>query len=320
MKNLPKKDNYFFMSDDVESIFRTAIVIGVNRSGKTTLGNMLATSMNVEHLDESLLLFTLPTLVRLKIIDPSIGRGLFLTYLKELMNDTVLLRRANFRPDDLSSIWLQKKPSEIFSRLITLKSRTDVNNYIKLNKPFSLLTLSESGMCNLSTIVDFLPTSKIIHVVRNGIDVAHQIYKKKWFFDEQLIKPDNAQIYRSIKRFGQITCVPWWVKPGDERIFLRYSEFERGLFYWCVLMEDVMESLKRIKNDYIQVKYEDILNNPQKIVQDVSLFLGTKTSSMTAMAIKDIEKHKKISDVTPNISKNLIIRAGKIYKFYDYKF
>lgn len=320
MKKTSIEDEFFFVPGDIESKIRTVIIMGVNRSGKTTLGNLIATDSNVEHLDEPWPLFTLPILVNLKIIEPVMGKQLFLTYLKELMNDAILLRGANFRPDELSSIWLRRTPSEIFSRIAMIQNRSDVDKYINKNKPFSLLNLSESGVCNLLTITNFLPTSKIIHVVRNGVNVANQIYQKKWLSDKELINPSYAQIFRSYKYRRQTFCVPWWLKKGDEEEFIEYSEFERGLFYWCELMESAMKLLKMIKNKYIEVKYEDIISNPQKTIEDINKFLGTNPSSMTIKAIKDIEKHDRRVDSAPKISDRLFTRVSKVYRHYGYKF
>lgn len=317
---MSQENNYLFVSRKIESRINPVIIMGVNRSGKTILGNLIATSLNVEHLDEPWLLFSLPTLIRLKIINSDIGRDMFLTNLAELMNDTILLRRANFRPNDLSSIWLQKTPSEIFSRLIELQSRSDVNKYIKINRPTSLLTLSEAAMSNLPVLVDILPTCKIIFVVRNGLDVANQIYQKKWFHNERLTNPNTAQLYRLVRYKKQKMYIPWWVEPENDKEFIEYSEFERGLYYWCVLMERATESFKKINNKYIQVRYEDLLKDPQAIMERVGKFLSIKLSPMTAMAVKNVNKYNREPEITTKLSRKLLIRAKNIYKLYGYKF
>lgn len=321
MKARAIKNKYFFPSGKFYLKLRTAIVAGVGRSGKTTLGNLLAKNRSVEHSDEPWLLHTLPVMVKLKIIDKEIGKDMFLTYLSELANDIILLRQANFRPGDLSSVWAQKTIAEIRSRLVKLKGRSDAINFIKKHKPLFLLTLSGDPALDLPVVLDFLHNSKIIYMVRRGIDVAREVKEKKWLSDAELIRPPHAQVFRSTKYKGKFFYMPCWVATKDERKFLEYSEYERGLFYWCVLVENGLKALEklRVKKRCMIIKFEELLEDPRKIIEKASSFLNIKQPPLVETDLCRIRNYRKISAKLPRLSKDLLIRAKALYKYLGYE-
>ena len=311
---------YSFPSGKFNLKLRTAVVTGVTRSGKTTLGNLLATHRNVEHADEPWLPNTLPVMVQLKMVDKKTGKEMFAAHLNELANDMILLRQANFRPNDLSSIWAQKTQKEIFFRLTKLQSRSDVRDFIKKNKPLFLLTLNGEPAFNLPALLDFLPNGKIVYVVRKGLDVARQIKEKRWFSDEQLARPPHAQIFRSATRRGKVFYVPCRIAPADAKKFLGYSEYERGLFYWCVLVENAAKSLENLrkKKQCLLVKFEELLENPRKIMKQASSFLDLKPSAITETALRKIKNYRALSGQAPKLSGELLARTKALYKYLGY--
>ena len=315
------KTEYSFPSGKFYLKFKTAGVIGVPKSGKTALGNLLATHRNVEYYEEPWLLGVLPAMVKFEMIDGEVGKDMYVTYLHELMNDLILLRQANFRPNDGSSIWTKKTAAEIFSRLVSLRSRSDVKNFVKKNNPIFLMAMSESSLFNLPAIFDFLPDCKIIHMVRRGIDVAYQIKKKGGLSDEQLAKPPHARVYRPAADKHPPFYMPCWVDPKDESKFMEYSEYERALFYWCVLMENMMDSYKKLKGKsrrVLTIKFEDLIKNPRKMLKKANLFLNLEPTSLTETALRKIDNYGKICEKAPELPEELLIRTKKIYKYFKY--
>ncbi len=314
------KNTYSFPSGKFYLKFKTAIITGVGRSGKTTLGNVLATNKNAEYCEEPWILNLLPAMVKLKIIDKERGGDMFNTYLHELMNEMILLRQVNFRPNDDSSIWTKKTRAEISLRLKSLQSRADIKNFVKKNKPIFLMILRESLLFNPAAIFDFLPDCKIIHVVRKGLDVAYDIKEKGWLSDKNLMRPPHARIYYPLTHRGKVFYVPCWIDPKDGKKFLGYSEYERALFYWCSLMESAIESFKKFekKNQCMTIKFEEFIKNPRKIMQKANSFLKMRPSSITEKALRKIGNNPQICEKTPELPKELLIRTKKIYRDLGY--
>lgn len=267
--------------------FRIVIITGVCRSGKTTLGQILGSMKNVEYIDEPWTGTVIPVMQNYGALDPLIARDMFRAFVKELFNDIILLRQSNFRPKDLSNIWDRKDAGEIIDRLVRLYSRDDVHNYVKEKDPILLLNLAEL-IPFLPFFVDTFPKCKIIHVTRNGLDVALDVAKKQWFPNEKLKKPlSNYYLFRIFhSQKEEKYYMPWWVREGEEEKFLGMNDFAKGLYYWRRILEINQEQIAEFKTQiapkYQEIKFEDIVQNPQEIANKLAEFLGVSHSQKTS--------------------------------------
>lgn len=282
------KNKYLFHAGTNHMDFRLAIITGVCRSGKTLLGKLLGSMRNVEYDDEPWIPMMLPIMQDQGLISPTIAKDLLRAFSEEIFNDIILLRRANFRPKDKSTIWDLKDAAEIFERLIILNTRDDVRSYVKEKDPMLLYVLPEI-MPALSFLTKTFPHCKIIHIIRNGLDVAFSVAEKQWFSNNSLSKPRNNYL---IKTYYNKTCskryyLPWWVKNGEERKFLELSDFARGLYYWRRIHdigEKQREEFKLNHPDiYKEVKFEDIITNTMKVIKDLAKFLDATTTPQTEL-------------------------------------
>lgn len=319
-KNIPEASRFSFTSGVNHLTFQTAVITGTCRSGKTLLGNLLATANFVEHADEPWLPMNLPVAVGLKMVDKKLAKDMFVTYTTELFNDMVLLRHANFRSKDMSSIWKQKTPKEIFFRLKGLETRLDVKNFAAQHNPLLLYNLAEA-IPYIKFITFALPSCKIIHSVREGFQVAQDVAAKHWFSDKQLLFPINAQIYRKYKYKTKIWYLPWWVSNNDEGKFINFSELERALYYWCSLIEksiDIIDSLVT-KGRCLTVRYEDLVKNPSKTLNATLRYLSIKKTPLTEKALKKVFICKRSFDYSSDISAKLYQRACRLCQRLGYK-
>ena len=306
--------------------FRVAIITGVCRSGKTLVGQLLGSMRNVEHIDEPWLPMMLPVMQGKGLIDREVARTLLQSFTEELFHDMILLRNTNFRPKDLSSIWARKGAPEIFSRLVNLHSRDDVKRYVRDNNSVLLYNLAEV-MPYLSFLIEAFPRCKIIHVVRNGLDVALSIADKQWFSDAQLKNPRNNLLFREyrnpdskIKYF-----LPWWLREGDSESFLNMGDFARGVCYWRSLLEQSQGDIKQLKSKkpriYREVKYEELVRDPAQVLDDLADFLDVAPSEQTASVRATLEGQKTVSHPTypigqvPESEKKRVI---KMLDLFDY--
>lgn len=273
--------------------FRVAIVTGVCRSGKTLVGQLLGSMANVEHIDEPWLPMMLPVLQGKGLIDPDVGKTLLQSFTEELFNDMILLRNANFRPSDLSSMWTRKNAQEIFSRLVNLHSRRDVRKYVAEHRSVLLYNLAEV-MPYLSFLTDAFPRCKVIHVIRNGLDVATSTAEKQWFSNERLANPSNNQVFRAYQSNIDRTqyYLPWWLREDDSEAFLTMGDFARGVCYWRSLLEQSREQISQLKatrpDAYHEVKYEDLVRAPTQSVNNIAMFLDVTPTEQTAAVLSTL--------------------------------
>ena len=269
------KSNYIVDSYS-ENVYKVAIITGASRSGKTILGLELARGKYVDHLEDDWINIILTVSSGLGKIDSTFAKQLLCSYTNEKVNDAVLLRNANFRPEDQTSIWKLKDPEDIFRRLLVVKSRKDVTEFLTDNDYLLLL--------NLPTILPFVHFLfdvylglKVIHVVRNGISVAKEIEKKEWWSDESLNLRRVSTLYRTVKINGNMVNIPWWVHEGEEKFFSELDGFSRGLYSWVMNFDfNSKNSHDSYQNKYIKIiRFEDLLgNNTSKIFEDACDYLS----------------------------------------------
>ncbi len=216
----------------------------------------------------------------------------------ELFNDLILLRGANFRPNDLSSIWSKKDHLEIFHRLANLHTRNDAAQYARTNGSMLVVTLAECTPF-LGFLAKALPGVRVIHVVRNAYDVAHDVAEKKWFSDDQLVTPAMAQLYTRIDHDGAVWHLPWWVGDEDQSYFIKLTDYERGIYYWCSLMERGLESLRSCPCGEIFLRYEDLVIDPQSAFDRVAGALGLSAGPLTTRKIAEVQGRGSIAPRVP---------------------
>lgn len=311
---------FTFSSGQNTLIFRTAAITGVCRSGKTLLGNLLATCGFVEHADEPWLPMLLPVMAGLRIIDEKLAEDMFVTYTAELFNGMVLLRWANFRPGDLSSIWKQKTQREILMRLTVLNSRSEVRRFAIKYNSLLLYNLAET-MPYLGFIAKALPNSKFIHLVRRGFDLAHDIVVKRWYSNERLWRPTDAYLYHKYKYKNKEWYLQWWVDQGDEKQFIEYSDCERGLYYWCSLIEKGIFSINKLTEEgrCITLRYEDLIKDLPRVIDYATRYLRIKQTALTRKSLKQVyipQEYPKIP--VTKISSSLYKRVFKLYRILGY--
>jgi len=283
-------DKLSFSSAPIHFNFDTAIITGTCRSGKTTLGNLLGTCKSVENVEEPWTAKLIPLMSGLGLMDEAIGKEMFLSYITELFNEMVLLRRANFRPGDLSCVWAQKNPEEVHLRLTGVSTRTEVKEYATEHSSMLLLNLTEV-VPFLQFFFDIMPKTKLIYLLRKGKDVAYDCLEKHWFSDAQLKTPIKALPYQQYEYKGITWHLPWWISQGEEELFISYSEYDRCIYYWCQTEQSGYSTVNRLikEGSCYHVDYEDLITAPRKILGSAAEFLEVDTTPMTEMAIAKLQ-------------------------------
>jgi len=299
----------------------TVVLIGAARSGKTIIGNLLGSCQHVEHIDQPWLLEMLPIMAGEGILSETLAIQMFQTYEYELWNDRILMRHVNFRPADLSSIWRQKTPQEIFTRLIGLYSRDDVRRYVRERCPTLVLTFTDAlPFCDF--FWKALPGCKLLHIVREGLEVALEVEQKRWLSDEELRHPLHPNLYRTYANVSAIYHLPYWVERGLEKRFLVASEYARALWYWRRLMEmaDTATKNRPDTQELRIVKLSDVLDRPRETISSLIEFVGVTQTEVTEgllARIKHREKKVVPERVLDNVAREELIAMRKIYQELD---
>lgn len=288
----------------------TLLITGACRSGKTLLSRLLASLHKVEWIEEPLAPVLLTELAGLNIISKDVYCSLLKSIVLDLMYDNVLLRNGNFRPDDLSTVWNFKSQIEIFNRLVNVKTRDEAIKYVDSSDTYFILDIPEIlPFTNLFR--QCFDNLIVVNVVRNGFGVIQDVVSKKWFNDIVLEKGYSNYLYKQEKYQG--LRIPWWVKNDDEKKFVEGGEVYRGELYWTEMNNYYDLETEKIDTQYdIIIKYEDIILNPEKVLDDLGRYISVKKTQKTASVIAGFDKN------CVNINNKFDITSNKFRKLMEY--
>lgn len=247
-----------------EQVYDLIIITGACRSGKTLFSRILGSMQGIEWIEEPYELILLLKSMQVNKDNSSAQKWkgqVFAGLCKELINDAVLLRNGNFRPNDLSTIWNYKESKEIFHRLVNINTREQVDDYVKRNRSRFLIDLPEV-LNSTGFMKETYSNLNIIHVIRNPYDVAEAVFQKHWYSDQSIQHPHMNDLYRKyFYKNNNVYFIPWWVENGYEQDFINATEYERGIMYWIAQTDNT-----DCKNPDFLIKYEDMVRQPQKVL------------------------------------------------------
>jgi len=156
------------------------------------------------------------------------------------------------------SPWLKKKFYQYFEE-----------NYNKYNKP--ILLHKYTGWSRIGFFSEVFPQAKFIHIVRDGRAVASSWLQMKWWGGyegpEKWLWGPLSEEQREL-----------WNRNGQSFATLA------GIS-WKKLMDSYAIGSSLLDNDhYLEVKYEDFLENPQEVMKKILSFSGLEWTA-------DFEKH-----------------------------
>ena len=105
------------------------------------------------------------------------------------------------------------------------------------------------------------PDSTIVHIVRDGRDVACSLLEKPWLKREQPSSDDAGLPYGSYARF--------WVEPERRAEFENASDARRAAWVWRSYV-----TAARAAPTAVEVRYEQVAADPTAVAEAIALGLG----------------------------------------------
>ena len=253
---------------------------GPARSGTSVIGGVFYTLKNVEYFYEPEFLFSLlPTMHKLKA---DYFELLYSTYLsEELVFNSIVGRKINFRNIDQSYIGNSKTPSEINFKMKNKLNRSAILNFYK-KKNFSIVIKVPDLVKNIINLKIKYPKNKIIFINRNSFDLINSLITKNWF--------DDKNIKNSIFPLTKIkNCFyPVWLPKENYDNWNHYNSAERSVLY--------VNLIKKIMREYkpdFQIDYDEFIENPKSITEKICYKFKLKQTKKTVETIKRVKKKNK---------------------------
>ena len=275
---------------------RLVFITGACRTGKTTLGLLLGSMRSVEFIEEPWTALALPVMQKAGLIGPPAAATMLQAFIEESFNDRILLRNANFRRSDWSSIWRFKSRGEIARRLNGLKSRSDVVRHVEKNRSVLVISVTQTDPC-LDFLKAALPQALIIHMVRQALPAVLDrdwVRRSALLTDAQMKKPWENDLHYDFKPGPRrpTLAIPWWVPRGRTREFLALPVLGRRLFYWLMMHRGGLEASERLPRaragDYWRLDYESFAMDPLAAASRFGRLLGASPTARTRQLAREI--------------------------------
>lgn len=269
---------------------QTIYVLGLPRSGKSTVFNVLASCENVEGLEEPLDLLGLAQKMAYYKDKPIITRDfkdLYLALMDNHYSELTLGRSYNLRKQDKSFI-LNFKSEDHLARAQARNRRIDVLEHLADKSAVFLIVFNDMED-SLDFITADVPCPQLIHIRRNWRDVAVEIMEKGWLSNEQLKSQTNLLpgYQKKVKLDGSEFYIPFVVPVEAKNIYLSLSELDRAFLYTIIQSINLENAIANIKIKSHQMDFEALVKDPKR---QISLLMGELGLMETEMYRKNIAK------------------------------
>jgi len=289
-----------------------AIVDGLTRTGKFFLGKLISGLNNTEFFQYSFDLDILSYMSQLGAISEDGSISIFRSVVDQSCYDRYVGRNLNLRFNDRSSIY---NSPEFEKYILRSKSEYDREKIVEClsNEDQIFLFVLHNNLANADIMFKAFPDLRIIHLLRNPIDLVYSWMNKDYGKTEMNGKVDLFKIGIGPSICGKKEPLPWWVYPIKSE-YERINQTDRIIISIKTIITLCNKAFKSLSNDcqkqIMFLKYEYLVENTHKALDDISKFLETdKSKFMDEIIAKEncpnifdindrIEKKKKIYDMS----------------------
>lgn len=222
--------------------------------------------------------------------------------------------RSVFARGERTKRWLQGKIG--FGELIASPSLK--GKLFCYKEPFLCYAVDEFSV--------FFPNSKFIHIVRDGRDNADSIERTYPHALSDAVLRDDLLSYNKNSEIGFWTKekgfnFPWWVPKHEWDNFLAMNKYHRCVKMWAEMTRRALSLRETVSADrYLELRYEDLVSDPQRYGDKILSFLGANDSSKfrkklgrsVSSSIKIAKKNQKPADIEKanQIAGDLLAKIG----------
>lgn len=286
---------------------QTLYVLGLPRSGKSTIFNVLASCEHVEGLEEPLDLVGIAQKIAGYKDKPLVTRDfkdLYLSLMDNHYSELILGRSYNLRKQDKSYI-LNIKSVQHLTLAQARNRRVDVLEHLEGSNSVFLIVFNDMEN-SLDFITSKVPYPQLIHVRRDWRDVGLEIMDKGWLSDEQLRNQTNllpgyqAKIMFENSEF----YIPFVIPVEVKNMYLSLSDLDRACLYALIQSNSLENEIANVGITSHQIDFENLVKNPSEQIGSLMDALGLQESEMYRKNIA-----KLVADV-----KEIKIGKGRNYR------
>jgi len=271
-------------------------IIGCPRSGTTILGEFFEVSPHCDYFNEiDIWDNETPSNYKSGISQKLLKKTL--SYTRRNLKLTILLKGTRLAIlDTLKVMGMIKKKDDAINGHRLLES--DVTKEIeKIAKSYlsekHLVVKSTPASLRIPFLKKIFPDAKFVHVLRDGRDVACSLMNAPSGYFWSYIKP-----------------------PGWKEIRKKYKGIRRCAWQWKATLDIINSDKKNIsQEDFIEIQYEDFVNNPDKTVKIVFEKLKIPFEKEQEKICKKVKNKITISDLSKNDRSTVLDHSFRIGRY-----
>jgi hypothetical protein len=152
------------------------------------------------------------------------------------------------------------------------------------------------------------PQARIVHIVRDGRDVACSLLARGWLSSTRT-DADDAGL-----RFGAHTR--FWVEPSRDAEFAQVSDARRTAWAWRRYVTAAREAEATV----YELRYEQLVDDPDTAAHGLATYLGTQPAALAAALraahAESVGRHR--TDLTPEQLADVMAEAGDVLRELGY--
>lgn len=278
---------------------QTLYILGLPRSGKSTIFNVLASCKQVEGLEEPLDLLGIAQKMAGYKDKPFVTRDfkdLYLALMDNHYSELILGRSYNLRKQDKSYI-LNIKSEQHLTRAQARNRRVDVLEHLEGSNSVFLIVFNDMEN-SLDFITSNVPHPQLIYVKRDWRDVGVEIMDKGWLSDEQLKSQTNLiPGYQAKIRSGDSEFyIPFVIPIEAKNMYLSLSDLDRACLFALIQSTSLENEIANIGIKSHKIDFENLVKNPMEQIGSLMDALGLQESKMfrknTAKLVAEVKEIK----------------------------
>jgi hypothetical protein len=139
-------------------------------------------------------------------------------------------------------------------------------------------------------VFDALPGSRLIHLVRDGRDVADSLVRSYDVLSDRALAGLETNEVPIGRRHDSI-FVPWWVEVGKEEAFASADQYVRAIWMWREMASRCQAFLARedvgASGRVLTVKYERLMTDPVGEGHRIVEHLGLDTTAIVEKRLRE---------------------------------
>ena len=246
------------------------ILDGLTGTGKTMFSPLLATFDRMQNPRFEYMVEYLAISSTFGKINNDAANTLLNLLIDQKYYDGMISREVNFRPTDLSSVFLNGNGYRYLKRLLS-KDGVNVEQRITTENPVFLLVTHQLISCLDKLSAAFDGRLKVVEIVRHPLYLIDH-----WcsYIDMHGANARDLTIWIEYKGYS----LPWFA-AGWEQKYLDSNQHEKVIYSIDRLMAHVFEKVSdtSINDNIFFIPFEQFVLSPIEYIQKLELFLNLKT-------------------------------------------